>query len=479
KGLYEDGTYGLIVSVNSTISVIQTMSTYSAGTHGATVTSLQTLRNQGLAAATAAKTAEADTITRRNTNIAKAAEIATAQAALSDALVANNAGVAATQQGIITAAQSVIANNLTVIASNTATIATQSGIARDRAASLASGLNSLLSSLPANPVTGTDAEKATATALNNADTAKRNALLAAGSSADNYVTAGSLTRVTLNKNALATTVTDLGAVLTSINTAVATLNANTGATPGTVPGAKSLTQFVGILGTLTTSFATTTQAAAAASSSSGTPLAYTIEVADTAARLGNIYISGDQLRTTSSGQLLAPGDAKIQITNNTHHTLKLGNLIVPEYDAGNLRFNGVLVYGPADITSLNAGGMASGFANLDVVTSRTSSRGLIEIISTYTPEALPLAQRKVAPDIILKRGSVIENTTGAVRIISEAGNIYIQGTINAGSVEILAKDGDFVASYVNGFNHIGGDPASFTVKTSTTEQGPGITANGA
>ncbi|PKP69224.1 MAG: hypothetical protein CVT82_11785, partial [Alphaproteobacteria bacterium HGW-Alphaproteobacteria-4] len=80
---------------------------------------------------------------------------------------------------------------------------------------------------------------------------------------------------------------------------------------------------------------------------------------------------------------------------------------------------------------------------------------------------------------ILKRGSVIENTTGAVRIISEAGNIYIQGTINAGSVEILAKDGDFVASYVNGFNHIGGDPASFTVKTSTTEQGPGITANGA
>ncbi|MBW6507438.1 MAG: leukotoxin LktA family filamentous adhesin [Rhodobacteraceae bacterium] len=488
KGLYEDGTYGLIVSVNNTIAVIQTMSTYVAGTHGPTVTSLQTLRNQGLAAAAAAKTAEADTITRRNTNIAKAAEIATAQAALADALVASNAGAAATQQGIIAAAQTVIAGNLTLIASNTATIADQSAIARDRAASLASELNALLNSLPANATAGLEGDAlTTANNANAADAAKKAALTAAATTSTNAsgettttIPVGAyLTSVGLNASAVTTTVSDLGAVLTSINSAVATLNANTGATPGTVDGTKSLTQFVGILGTLTTSFATTTQAAAAASSSSGTPLAYTIEVADTAARLGNIFITGDQLRTTSSGKLLAPGDAKIQITNNTHHTLKLGNLIVPEYDAGNLRFNGVLVYGPADITSLNAGGMASGFANLDVVTSRTSSRGLIEIISTYTPEAFPLAQRKIAPDIILKRGSVIENTTGAVRIISEAGNIYIQGTINAGSVEILAKDGDFVASYVNGFNHIGGDPASFTVHTSTSEQGPGITANGA
>ncbi|MDP2062929.1 MAG: hypothetical protein Q8J98_07460 [Phaeovulum sp.] len=478
KELYDDGTFGMIVSVNNTITVIQTMSTYSAATHGATVTSLQTLRNEGLAAANAAKVAEADTIARRDVNITKAAEIAAAQTALSSALVANNAGAASTQQAIIAAAQTVIANNLTAIAANTATISTQTTIARTRAASLNSGLTTLLNSLPANPVTGTQAEQDAATALNNADTAKRNLLLAPGTG-PLFTGAGSLTRVGLTSTAVADTVTNLGLVLTSINSAVASLNANTGGTPGTVGGTNSLTQFVGLITSLTTSFATTTQAAAAASSSSGTPLAYTIEVADTAARLGNIFVSGDQLRTFGSGQLLAPGDAKILITNNTHHTLKLGNLIVPTYDAGNLRFNGVLVYGPNDITALNTGGLVSGFTVPNVVTSRTSSRGLIEIVSTYTPEAFPLAERKIAPDIILKRGSVIENTTGAVRIISEAGNIYIQGTINAGSVEILAKDGDFVASYVNGFNHIGGDPASFTVHTSTSEAGPGITANGA
>jgi hypothetical protein len=488
KEIYDNGSFGLTKTANDTISVIQTISTYSATTHGPTVTNLQTLRDQGVAAANAAKVAEADTITRRNTNIAKATEIATAQTALEAALLAGNATEAGNQQDIIAAAQGVISNNLTVIATNTTTITTQTTIAKNRAASLKNDLTNLLNSLPANAVTGTQAEQDAATALNNADNAKKAALTAAATTTTNAageatttVPAGAhLTSVGLNATAVSGTVSELTPVLTSINTAVSALNANTGTTPGTVEGAKSLTQFVGLLGSLTTSYTTNTLDAAVASSSSGTPLAYTIEIADTAARLGNIFVSGDQLRTSGAGQLLAPGDAKIQITNTTHHTLKLGNLIVPTYDAGNLRFNGVLVHSGADITSLNAGGVASGFNITDnVVTSRTSSRGLVEILSTYTPEAFPVGDRKIAPDIILKRGSVIENTKGAVRIISEAGNIYIQGSINAGSVEILAKDGDFVASYVNGFNHIGGDPASFTVHTSTTEQGPGITANGA
>jgi hypothetical protein len=39
---------------------------------------------------------------------------------------------------------------------------------------------------------------------------------------------------------------------------------------------------------------------------------------------------------------------------------------------------------------------------------------------------------------------VIENTRGAVKIDSASGNIYIRGKINAGSVDILARNGDFV-----------------------------------
>src|SRR5262249_27834820 len=71
------------------------------------------------------------------------------------------------------------------------------------------------------------------------------------------------------------------------------------------------------------------------------------------------------------------------------------------------------------------------------------------------------------------------NVTGAVNITSAAGNIYINGAINAGSVNILAKNGDFVSSYVNGFDPIGGRPASFNDPTRATEAGKGLTANGA
>ncbi len=70
-------------------------------------------------------------------------------------------------------------------------------------------------------------------------------------------------------------------------------------------------------------------------------------------------------------------------------------------------------------------------------------------------------------------------------IDSAAGNIYIQGTINAGSINITAKNGNFVTSYVNGFDPIGGDPASqsptldpATGQANQTGLGQGITANG-
>lgn len=478
---YTEAGFGLNTTVPATVTTIQSMSTYGTTAHINLVNTINTLRTQGSTAATTARNAEADVIALRNSNIARAAEIATAQAALETALLSGNAASAAIQQGIISTAQTTIANNLATINTKVADITTQTAIARDRAAQLNTNLTSLLNSIPLNPVEGSDAQKADATAKNNSDNAKRAALTAPGSPADFYAGAGSLTRVGLTQTSITSTVGDLAPVLTSINSAVATLRADTGTTPGTVGSAtNSLTQIVGLLTSLTTAFTDTTIQAAAAPASSGIPESFNIDVADTATRLGNIFITGEQLRTNGTGQLLAPGDATIQITNNTHHTLKLGNLYVPTYDAGNVRFNGVLVYSAANITSLNAGGLPSGFANLNVVTSRTSSRGLVEIRSTYTPAAISnVADRKIAPDIILKRGSVIENINGAVRIISEAGNIYTQGTINAGSVEILAKDGDFVASYVNGFNHIGGDPASFTVHTSTTEPGPGITANGA
>src|SRR6185437_6716521 len=83
------------------------------------------------------------------------------------------------------------------------------------------------------------------------------------------------------------------------------------------------------------------------------------------------------------------------------------------------------------------------------------------------------------PDIVLNTNMAINNPNGTVNITSAAGDIYIYGKIDAGSLNILAKNGDFVSSYVDGFDHIGGDPASFNNHTDPSEAGIGIIANGA
>ena len=214
------------------------------------------------------------------------------------------------------------------------------------------------------------------------------------------------------------------------------------------------------------------------------PTVATIKLPDVVARLGNISINGTVLE--GSGRLEAPGDARILITNNTADTLELQDLSMPTYDAGHLRFNGVLVNSNADIARLNGGGLTPDFS--DVTTSLASSRPQIVITSNYNPQSSsffhsgdPLAAKATQfapPDIVLDEGDVINNPLGAVNITSAAGDIFINGSINAGSLAILAKNGDFVQSYVNGFDHIGGDPAAFNDPTNPDEAGIGITANG-
>jgi hypothetical protein len=306
---------------------------------------------------------------------------------------------------------------------------------------------------------------------------------------------GALTKVGFGVSDVVTQNTALQSYAIATNSTIATLTANTGITVGTVGGNNSLTSYVLLLSKLSSGLATDTQTAATASNSSGSPTTFTIEVADTAARLGNINIYGDQLIGGASGALVAPGDAQIVITNNTADTLRLGNLVIPNYDAGHVRFNGVLVTSNATINALNPGGTGAAFAS--VITAASSSRPQITITSNYNADGASfydlnstsglyhLTHLEIAPDIILKQAALnrpptlIDNETGAVNITSASGNIYINGTINAGSVNILAKNGDFVSSYVDGFDPIGGDPAGFNDPTRAAEAGAGITANGA
>ncbi len=176
--------------------------------------------------------------------------------------------------------------------------------------------------------------------------------------------------------------------------------------------------------------------------------------------------------TSGQGALEAPGNAVIQITNNTSDPLSLSNLTIPAYGVGLITVNGAAINTPADITALNAGNAPSGFAGSAIQTAANTPKPTITITSNYDPSTQ--ANPTIAPDITLENLATISNEGGPVTISSVAGNIYKDGSINAASVSITAENGDVASSYQNGIDNVGGDPSSNG--TTPCPSGSGITA---
>lgn len=207
------------------------------------------------------------------------------------------------------------------------------------------------------------------------------------------------------------------------------------------------------------------------------PIADFVVVNDITVRLGNIRTQADVL--TGTGRLQAPGDAQITITNNTPNFLRLNDLTVLSDEGGTIRFNGVLVNGNADINRLNRPVPGKTAALAEVLTRDTQGPGVdapaIVVRSNYDPNGVAYTKLPApAPNIELEGD--ITNLRGSVTVGSRAGSIYSNGSINAGTVNVKAENGDFVQSFVDNFFHVGGDPAS--IQDNNTKLGAGIVANG-
>lgn len=220
-----------------------------------------------------------------------------------------------------------------------------------------------------------------------------------------------------------------------------------------------------------------------------------ITVPDISVKLGNVDVKGDILSGT--GVLKAPGDAKIWIINNAPASMNIGNLTV-DSEGGNVRLNGFQINNTNDVLRFNPS--YSG-AVPTIVSRENGAAGApeIRIVSNYDPSeysytATDPARRipAPAPDITLgymvnasdpeKR---ISNPNGSLFVTSAAGDIYVDGSITAGSISILARNGDFVQKYVNGFNTVAGDPnsnvqggAGVLPPNTNAAPGAGIVANG-
>ncbi len=208
---------------------------------------------------------------------------------------------------------------------------------------------------------------------------------------------------------------------------------------------------------------------------------HNLTIGDIKAQLGDIYLEGDTV--AGSGTLTAHGDATVTIKN-----MSPNNLIVSDIRVERDRSNGFVDEGGSFY--LNGSAMKSGatLGNLTLKDGNGTDAPSVQISSTFSPrtpsymvtdgeDTVPLF---AAPTLTIQSGKTIYNPQGLVSVVSDYGDMYNNGSIVAGSVEMTAKNGDFIQSYSNRIANIGGEPF---VKNGDTygvnsNLGSGILANG-
>ncbi|MGV8831596.1 MAG: leukotoxin LktA family filamentous adhesin [Devosia sp.] len=442
---YDDATNGIFLNVSGALNDIAGFSGYGLvkDTTGfrETKARVETNAAAGNTAANLVEAAAAANRTNQATINTQTQVIAENRKRRADALLINDTGTAAIAAGNIANAQIDLDNALAAVKDNNDIIDTQRAVAATKAAALRTDLDAL------------------ANQANKSSTADTNLL--------NSLNSGRFAKISTASTAVGTKSGTLASEVTASNARITTLRK-------TASEANSVAYYVSELNRQTDSYVDHQQAANAASDTVELPKTRSIEVPDTYARLGNVVIEADQIAGT--GSVSAPGDASIVINNETSLSLKIGNL---GFTPGGGR---VLINGTP----------TTNYGALNIIASAgTVPAARVQINSAYNPDSAlyydkdsTLAYkntRRVAPDIILKDGALIANPTGAVEIISNAGNIYQYGMITAKSVKILAKNGDYFAAYNPGFAHLGGDPMAYTdaqILAGTYATKSGIIANG-
>ena len=183
-----------------------------------------------------------------------------------------------------------------------------------------------------------------------------------------------------------------------------------------------------------------------------------VTIEDTVSQLGDIYLEGDAI--TGSGTLTAHGNAKVEVKNESPNNLILGDIKVMGKES-----NGQIGQGGAFYLNGNAMKGTEQLGNLTLKGRRQTEDPSVTISNTFNPNTYTkdVGEGEKAPvyaaaNLQLGKGKTIYNTRGKVTVTSDYGDVYNDGSIVAGSVELTAKNGDFIQSYSNRIANIGGDP---------------------
>lgn len=203
------------------------------------------------------------------------------------------------------------------------------------------------------------------------------------------------------------------------------------------------------------------------------------------AQLGDILFEGDNV--SGSGTLHAGGDASVSITNASPNTLTVGDIQVVgrggidgSGQGGTIFYNDVELKGDmkAAIEKENKDkSMNVGFA---VTTRQDTAAPSITVKNTFQPSDYKDGDMPHYAASTTTLAGYIYNPRGSVTVESKNGDVYNDGTIYAGTVDMKVENGDFIQSLSdkkNSIFHVGGAPLDDTGRQNG-QPGTGILANG-
>ncbi|WP_210546939.1 leukotoxin LktA family filamentous adhesin [Rhodoferax sp. PAMC 29310] len=168
-----------------------------------------------------------------------------------------------------------------------------------------------------------------------------------------------------------------------------------------------------------------------------------------AARSGNVRVSGKAL--TGEGALVAPGDAKIEIKNESSRFMRVNaDLFIPDEGGGQVTFNGMRVSNKDDINQRNAIGQS---ANLGITDAFNTSKPSILVENSNSNDS---GNSGGAAQLWIYGN--VTNLGGEAKATSH-GTLRVAGNIGAETVT-LVTGGDFIKTWSPGYTHQGGDPVA-------------------
>lgn len=214
-------------------------------------------------------------------------------------------------------------------------------------------------------------------------------------------------------------------------------------------------------------------------------MTHNMKIDDITAQLGDILFEGDNV--SGSGTLHAGGDASVSITNASPNTLTVGDIQVVgrggvdgSGQGGTIFYNDVELKGDMKAAIAKENKDKSRNVGFAVTTRQDTEAPSITVKNTFQPSDYHDGGMPHYASSTTTLSGYIYNPRGAVTVESKNGDVYNDGTIYAGTVDMKVENGDFIQSLSDrkdSIFHVGGAPLDDTGKQNS-QLGTGILANG-